>query len=442
MREKIRQALARNIERGEGQRSFVQIVNDEFDKAGRSRLKSHQIANIYTTNTATAFAAGQMTRMLEVQEDFPFWQFSAVMDSRTRPSHASLHGKIFRVGDFTFYPPLDYQCRCTARLLTARQAGKYPRSAMPSQEEKNELYAKAGRPEFAGNKQANYIAWLEKEYKAADPASQRLIDQATETMKDELRKLGAAAPRTKQEQKQESIVPPELSAESAFVNGAGISYKEEFFKMLDKERPIRLVISQKGKGAYFSPSEQAVHIVNGERAKASTWYRERVVYHELGHAIDWQRDMHRQERVQTMLKEWQRKLGKKGQYKEFGWGRDADGHIQRGYYTVEKPRIAYVSEKLNQIYSRISRMGDEPFERRGISKSDVLEQIAATQDTIKAINVKYGWGHTTAYFRRPGLKEAEFIAHCFENKFAGNTVFRKYLPDLYQATIEYIEEAQ
>lgn len=87
-------------------------------------------------------------------------------------------------------------------------------------------------------------------------------------------------------------------------------------------------------------------------------------------------------------------------------------------------------------------MGDEPFERRGISKSDVLEQIAATQDTIKAINVKYGWGHTTAYFRRPGLKEAEFIAHCFENKFAGNTVFRKYLPDLYQATIEYIEEAQ
>lgn len=247
-------------------------MNDEFDKAGRSRLKSHQIANIYTTNTATAFAAGQMTRMLEVQEDFPFWQFSAVMDSRTRPSHASLHGKIFRVGDFTFYPPLDYQCRCTARLLTARQAGKYPRSAMPSQEEKNELYAKAGRPEFAGNKQANYIAWLEKRVQSSRSGLTKAHRPGNGNHERRTSKLGAAAPRTKQEQKQESIVPPELSAESAFVNGAGISYKEEFFKMLDKERPIRLVISQKGKGAYFSPRNRPCisSMANGPRPALGT----------------------------------------------------------------------------------------------------------------------------------------------------------------------------
>ena len=36
------------------------------------------------------------------------------------------------------------------------------------------------------------------------------------------------------------------------------------------------------------------------------------------------------------------------------------------------------------------------------------------------------------------MKEAEFIAHAFENTFAGNEVFREVMPDLYQDTIQMI----
>lgn len=445
MRNQIREALAENLARGKGERNFTEVVNAEFDRAGLSRLKPYQIANIYTTNTATAFAAGQMARMLEVQEDFPFWQFSAVMDSRTRPAHAALHGKIFRVGDFTFYPPLDFQCRCTAKLLTARQAGKHPRTAMPDADQRNELYAKAGKPEFAGNKQGNYLAWLANEYKEADPATRKLIDQATEAMRQEMKRLGKDSPkRSRQiipEKAEISPIPEALAADGAFVNGAKIAYNKAFFAMINKDKPVGLVINSKG-GAYYSPSEQKVYLTNGDRAKASVWYRERVVYHEFGHAIDFQRNLRGSERIGSMLKEWQRALGKKSTYKEYGWHRDAEGHLTIGYYPVQMSRIAYVSQKLDRIYYRIGRMSDATFKRLGITRDDVLEQIAATQDTIKAINVRYGWGHKTAYFRRPGMKETEFIAHCFENRFAGNRVFQKYLPDLYQAMVDYIKEQE
>lgn len=205
MRKRIQAALAGNLRRGEGQKKFTDIVNAEFDRAGFSKLKPYQIANIYETNTATAFAAGQMSKMLEVQEDFPYWQFIATMDSRTRPAHAALHGKIFRVGDFTFYPPLDFRCRCTARMLTARQAGKFPQSAVPAADQRGELYAKAGNPEFAGNKQGNYLEWLAHEYKDADKATRKLIDQATEAMKEELKSLKTSD--QEQEEVQDVIEP-------------------------------------------------------------------------------------------------------------------------------------------------------------------------------------------------------------------------------------------
>lgn len=194
IRTRIQAALAGNLKRGEGAAPFKKVIDSEFDKAGLSRLNPSQIQNIYDTNTSLAFGAGQMGKMIEVSADFPYWKYSATMDSKTRPDHAALHGKIFRTGDFTFWPPIGFRCRCTAIPLTARQAGKLLEStvpleggnkhSMPTPEElKNLRLSNAG---FIGNKQQNYMAWIGKEYASADQQTRAYIDQAFDAMKADI----------------------------------------------------------------------------------------------------------------------------------------------------------------------------------------------------------------------------------------------------------------
>lgn len=182
-------ALAGGLRRGEGPGEFKKTIDSEFDKAGLSRLKPSQIENIYVTNTSLAYGAGQMGKMLEVSGDFPYWKYSATMDSITRPGHAALHGKIFKVGDFTFFPPIGFRCRCAAIPLTARQAAQYLKSDMPSESEKDSLYNTLDSNEFAGNKQQKYLDWAAEQYKTSDAGTRSLMDGAFDVMRREIRTL-------------------------------------------------------------------------------------------------------------------------------------------------------------------------------------------------------------------------------------------------------------
>lgn len=185
----MKAAIAGNLKRGEGARSFKKTVDSEFDKAGMTRLSPSAVTNIYETNVSLAYGAGQMQKMLETAEDFPYWRYSATIDSKTRATHAALHGKIFKVGDFTFFPPIGFRCRCTAIPMTARQAGKYLQSDMPDAAGKKKLYDTLESKEFAGNKQQKFMDWTKREYAKADPYTRRNIDKAFEVMKEEIRTL-------------------------------------------------------------------------------------------------------------------------------------------------------------------------------------------------------------------------------------------------------------
>ena len=57
-----------------------------------------------------------------------------------------------------------------------------------------------------------------------------------------------------------------------------------------------------------------------------------------------------------------------------------------------------------------------------------------------ALNPSYGYGHSKKYYRNAGKREAEFIAHAFENKFIGNEIFKKIAPDLYKDMIKMIDD--
>lgn len=81
-----------------------------------------RLETIYRTNVQSAYMVGRYRALYDNREARPFWQYVAVMDSRTRPSHAALHARVFRWDDPIWdhvWPPNGYNCRCRVRALTA-----------------------------------------------------------------------------------------------------------------------------------------------------------------------------------------------------------------------------------------------------------------------------------------------------------------------------------
>lgn len=237
-----------------------------------------------------------------------------------------------------------------------------------------------------------------------------------------------------------SRIPKELSKDSEYLKGTRIKFKDEFFDLVDPASPIGLTISKKG-GSFYSPSKRSINIEHGSRNLNSDWHRESVIYHEYGHAIDWQRGLRSNDAITDLMNKYRKILSKKET--QSVWTRDYDFE-QKRYVDVKKDvkisGYAYVDEKLKSLTQRLWKVDKATLEKMGISKMDVIEQIGSTRDTIMSLNRSYGFGHTKTYFKDPDKQKAEFIAHAFENKFVGNTVFKKYLPDLYDDMVKYIEE--
>lgn len=81
----------------------------------------HRLKTIYQTNLQSAYMAGRHKEMTDVADSMPYWQYIAVMDSRTRPTHAAMNGRVFRHDDAiwgTHYPPNGFNCRCRVRALS------------------------------------------------------------------------------------------------------------------------------------------------------------------------------------------------------------------------------------------------------------------------------------------------------------------------------------
>ncbi len=109
------------LKNGETLEDFKKRIAEAIQKQG---WHGHRVENIFRTNMQSAYAAGRYLKMQAVKKSRPYWQYLAIMDKRTRPSHAILHEKVYPA-DHEFwssnYPPNGFRCRCGVATLSQRQ---------------------------------------------------------------------------------------------------------------------------------------------------------------------------------------------------------------------------------------------------------------------------------------------------------------------------------
>lgn len=123
---KFQDELLKAIEEGQTMQSFRDKMNDFLERRGYEGITNFQADNIYRTNVQTAYQVGHYKQMTEpeVLRLRPYWQYDAVNDARTRPSHLAMDGKVFRADDpiwDSWYPPNGFRCRCGVKTLSERQ---------------------------------------------------------------------------------------------------------------------------------------------------------------------------------------------------------------------------------------------------------------------------------------------------------------------------------
>jgi len=91
-------------------------------------LPKYYLDNVFRTNIQSAYGHGRWQQQQRNKAKRPYLMYSAINDSRVRPSHLALNRIVLPIDHpfwLTHYPPLGYRCRCTVIALTEKQALKY-----------------------------------------------------------------------------------------------------------------------------------------------------------------------------------------------------------------------------------------------------------------------------------------------------------------------------
>ena len=133
------------------------------------------------------------------------------------------------------------------------------------------------------------------------------IDQIEDEIKKYERKVAAATTKTG------SKIPTELLPGGEYFKGTKIEVNGEIFKLIEPGKPVTLKVSKTG-GSQYNPMTREVQLQIGSRQAASRWEHEAVVYHEYGHAIDFQNRMTHNIETRAIMDAWKKKLMEKVEY--------------------------------------------------------------------------------------------------------------------------------
>jgi SPP1 gp7 family putative phage head morphogenesis protein len=113
----LRQELVDALQNGTPQREVIKRLQSILEgSTGQKVLGPNHLETVFRTTTQMAYGVGRRIAQEESKDYLPIWEYSAVGDDRTRPTHMALDGLQYPVdhpfwGDY--YPPWDFRCRCS-----------------------------------------------------------------------------------------------------------------------------------------------------------------------------------------------------------------------------------------------------------------------------------------------------------------------------------------
>lgn len=124
--EEFHKVLLKAIKEGKTMQEFRTEMNEFLEVKGYKGLTNYRSDVIFRTNIQTAYQVGHYKSMTSpaVKKLRPYWQYVAVDDNNTRPTHRAMNGKVFPADHpiwDTWYPPNGFRCRCTVKTLSKRQ---------------------------------------------------------------------------------------------------------------------------------------------------------------------------------------------------------------------------------------------------------------------------------------------------------------------------------
>ncbi|MET0626589.1 MAG: phage minor head protein [Pyrinomonadaceae bacterium] len=122
----FKEEIVQALELGTPQREVIKGFRSILSGAGHEQLGEFHLETVFRTNVQVAYGVGRRRAMEAISDELPLWQYSAVLDDRTRPAHRALDGVILPA-DHPFwqehYPPWGFSCRCVTVALASHPEG-------------------------------------------------------------------------------------------------------------------------------------------------------------------------------------------------------------------------------------------------------------------------------------------------------------------------------
>lgn len=119
--------MKKSLENGTTFKQWIKDCEEVINKAGLGK-QGYYLENVYRTNMMTQYSIGNYKQQMEVVEDYPYWEYSAIEDSRTSNICRQLDGVVKRYDDpfwSAYYPPNHFHCRSTVISRNKEELKKY-----------------------------------------------------------------------------------------------------------------------------------------------------------------------------------------------------------------------------------------------------------------------------------------------------------------------------